>query len=96
MFGRLAMFSLCLALVGAPADARTVTLRFVPEVPTLLGQRDDTPPYQPGPLRYYDEGPSAGIISLDAPAPPNGCEGVGGGFLVASGRHSARGCYGGP
>jgi hypothetical protein len=83
--------------VFAPAaQARDLTIRFVPVVPTVPGIEA-----APSPQRWYDgrqvrvnNAPSAGIYDIGRPAPPNGCQRPA--FRVISGPQAERGCYGGP
>ena len=71
------------------------TLRIVPVVPTVQGQRE-AGPYDPGPLVRHDSRPSSRVLHvLDADgAPPNGCPSPA--FRVVSGPRAQRGCYGAP
>lgn len=83
--------------VFAPAaQARDLTVRFVPVVPTVPGIEaapSPAPWYAPGRVRV-NTGPSAGIYDLGQPAPPNGCPRPA--FRVISGPPAERGCYGAP
>lgn len=85
-------FAVCTARAG-----EIVTLRVIHAPATVPGIRSE-----PSPAPFYVSRPTVNVRPMSAvyglgnePAPPNGCEGQGGGFREGSGRLAGR-CFGAP
>lgn len=89
------LVALAFWLLADAAHGRELRISVTREVPTVAGIRPD-PVYRPRIVGSVTNRPAAAILSVRGEAPANGCEGVGGGFRVASGPASGRGCFGGP